>query len=218
MSTIRLLQYTTILMEMVSFITGIFYWKKVKNSPWLWFVFYLGFIVAGELICNYLSTTPYKIKVNSIFNYVIIPVEFIFLYWLYYKHTNSKKSKMLVIVCIIIYLISFIDDQYFFQDKKFIFDSVSYCTGNLVLLIVIISFFIQFSRGNDILHYQSSMIFWVSLGALVFYLGTLPYFGLIHLLYDKYRTVFNYYTYLMFALDWTMYLLFIIGFIKWKPK
>ena len=133
-------------------------------------------------------------------------------------HAGNKKNKILVIACTLVYLLSFAADQYFFQGKPFVFDSFSYCIGNLVLLVIIIAFFIKFSRGDDILNYSSSMIFWVSLGALVFYLGTLPYFGLIHLLYDKHRVIFNYYTYLFFVFDWIMYLLFIIGFIKWRPK
>jgi hypothetical protein len=205
--------------ELICFLTGIIYCKKIKNTLWVWFVVYLGFIVCGEFATNYLHYYAHHgDKVNKIENYLIIPLEFLFLYWLYYKHAKSLRSKLLIIVCSLIYIGSFIADQYFFQGKKFIFDSFSYCMGNMLLLVVIISFFTSFSKTDEILHYQSSMIFWVSLGAIVFYLGTMPYFGLIHLLYDKYRTIFNYYTYLMFAFNWLMYLLFIIGFIKWKPK
>ncbi len=218
MDPISVMQYATIFMEFASFLTGLFYWKKIKNTTWKWFVVYLGFIVGGELICNYLSTTIYINNVNDIFNYITIPVEFLFLYWLYYQHAINKKTKLLAITCCLLYGLSFAADQYFFQGKRFLFDSFSYCMGNLLLLLLIISFFVEFSKGNEILHFKSSLIFWVSLGSLVFYLGTLPYFGLIHLLYDKHRTIFNYYTYLFFVFDWIMYLLFIIGFIKWKPK
>jgi hypothetical protein len=216
--TVHVMQYITILMELASFITGLLQWKKTRHTVWKWFIVYLGFIVAGELTCNILSYTEYVNKVNTIFNFIIIPVEFIFFYWLYYQHAGSTKNKSLVIGCCVLYLLSFAADQYFFQGKQFLFDSFSYCIGNLLLLVTILSFFMQFSKGNEILHFRSSLIFWVSLGNLVFYLGTLPYFGLIHLLYDKHRLIFNYYTYLMFAFDWVMYLLFIIGFIKWKQK
>jgi len=219
MSTVQLMQNITIFMELSSFITGLIYWKKIKASIWVWFVIYLGFITGGELVCYYLGHyTVYKHEVNKILNYIIIPAEFIFLYWLYYKHAQSKRNKLLVIVSVIIYLISFVADQYFFHGKKFIFGSFSYSIGNLLLLLVILSFFIQFSKGDEILYYKSSFIFWISLGAIVFYLGTLPYFGLIHLLYNNHRLIFNYYTYLMFAFNWIMYLFFIIGFIRWKPR
>jgi hypothetical protein len=206
-------------MELAAFITGLIYWKKTKGTIWQWFIIYLGFIICAEIICHHLHYySHHKFYVNKILTYIILPIEFIFLYWLYYQHAKSKRSKLLIIVCSFIYIASFIADQYFFQGKKFIFDSFSYCMGNLLLLLVILSFFISFSKTDEILHYQSSLIFWVSLGVLVFYLGTMPYFGLIHLLYDKYRLIFNFYTYLMFAFNWMMYLLFIIGFIKWKPK
>jgi hypothetical protein len=211
-----LMTYALIFLELAAFVIGLVYWGKVKATIWKWFVIYLGFIVCGELICNYLHYySSYKFDVNKIYTYIILPIEFLFLYWLYYQHAKSKRSKLLVIVCIFIYIIA---DQYFFQGKKFIFDSFSYCMGNLLLLLVIISFFISFSKTDELLQYQSSIIFWVSLGVIVFYLGTMPFFGLIHLLYDKYRPIFNFYTYLMFAFNWSMYLLFIVGFIKWKPK
>ncbi len=206
-------------MELLSLIAGLIYLLKVKKTIWLVFLFYLGFIVLGESVANYLHHyTIYKTHVNKIYNYILIPSEFFFFFWLYYKHAKSKRSKLLVAACFFLYIISFIADQYFFQGKKFIFDSFSYSMGNLLLLLVIISFFISFSKTDEILYYKSSIIFWVSLGAIVFYLGTMPYFGLMHLLYDKYRTLFNFYTYLMFAFNWAMYLLFIVGFIKWKPR
>jgi hypothetical protein len=219
MSTAHWMTNILIFIELVSFITGLIYWRKVKNTIWIWFTVYLGLIFCLELICNYLHYySSYKYDVNKIYNYFILPTEFFFLFWLYYQHAKSIRSKLLIITCSFIYICSFIADQYFFQGKKFIFDSFSYCIGNLLLLLVILSFFIQFSKGDEILHYNLSMIFWVSLGVIVFYLGTLPYFGLIHLLYEKHRSIFKYYTYLMFAFNWLMYLLFIIGFIKWKPK
>ncbi len=219
MNSIRWMRYILLFIELASFVAGLIYWKKIKSTIWVWFTIYLCFISFGELICNYLNYyTSLRGIVNKIYTYFLIPLEFLFLFWLYYQHAKSTRSKLLIIVCSFIYIGSFIADQYFFQGKKFIFDSFSYCMGNLVLLVVILSFFISFSKTDEILHYESSLIFWVSLGAIVFYLGTMPYFGLIHLLYDKYRHIFNFYTYLMFAFNWLMYLLFIIGFIKWKPR
>jgi hypothetical protein len=206
-------------MESLSFIMGLIYWKKVKTTFWVWFVVYLGFITVGEWVSYYLSHfTIYKNAVNEIGVYILIPMEFLFLYWLYYKQALKKRSKLLVVLCAFVYIVGFFIDRYYFQGKSFIFDSFSYSLGNLLLLIIILSFLIQFSKGDEILQYSSSLIFCVSVGALIFYLGTLPYFGLFHLLYDRYRNIFHYYTYLFFFLDWMMYLLFIIGFIKWKPK
>ena len=219
MTIVQRMQLILIFLELSSFITGLIYWKKVKNTVWQWFVVYLGFIVCGELICYYLTYfTTHQAIVNKILNYIVIPAEFLFLYWLYYKHAQTKGSKRLIIACFIIYIAGYTADQCLFQGKKFIFDSVSYCLGNLLLLLAIVSFFIQFSKGDEILQYKSSMIFWVSLGVLIFYLGTFPFFGLIHLLYDKYRPVFRYYTYFMFVFNWAMYFLFIVGFVKWKPR
>ncbi|MEP7143569.1 MAG: hypothetical protein ABI707_11895 [Ferruginibacter sp.] len=219
MSTVdKIMQYILYSLELISCITGFIYWSKIKNSFWKWFPIYLAVIFVAEMTGNYLNyLKDYYLK-RSFFNYFVLPLEFLFMYWLYYNYAAGKKRKQLVIFCTVIYLVSFVVDQLYFNDKKFFFDSFSYSIGNLVLLVAIISFFIQFSSGDEIINFKSSIIFWVSLGSLIFYLGTLPYFGLLWLLFKQYKDIYTVYSYLVFVCDWIMYSLFIVGFIWGKPK
>jgi len=212
------MQHILYLLELMACITGFIYWKKIKLSFWKWFPFYLAIICAVELTGDFLNYREEYIVKNIIYNNFSIPLEFLFFYWLYYKYASGRKSKHLVIFGTLVYLTSIILDQVYFKDTNYFFDSFSYSIGNMVLLVAIISFFIQFSKGNEIIHFKSSMIFWVSLGALIFYLGSLPFFGFYNLLFKKHRQIFIFYSYIMYICNWIMYSLFTVAFIWGKPK
>jgi hypothetical protein len=212
------MQHILYLLELVACITGFIYWSKIKGSFWKWFPIYLAVICAVELTADVLNyNQEYEIK-NLIYNNFSIPLEFLFFYWLYYKYAIGKRRRQLVILCIIVYLSSIVLDQLYFRNTNFYFNSFSYCIGNMMLLMAIISFFIQFATSNEIIHFKRSMIFWVSLGTLIFYLGSLPFYGLYNLLYKKYFDVFVFYSYIMYVCNWIMYSLFTVAFIWGKPK
>lgn len=211
------LQYILYALELAACVTGFWHWRKVKRTPAGMLPVYLAFIVVAEQTGNYLNyTAAYDLKRN-LFNYIFIPAEYMFFYWVYYKAAAGIKEKRIVVLCMAIYAAAFIADQLYFSNRKYFFVSFSYCIGNFCLVMAVISFFIQFARGREIIYFRSSLLFWMSLGLLIFYLGTLPYFGLLSFLYNKYREIFFGYTYIMFVLNWMMYLLFIAGFV-WTKK
>ena len=180
--------------------------------------FYLAVICVGELTGDMLNYKHiYDVK-NAMYNNFSIPLEFLFLYWFYYHYAVDKKSKLLVVTCSIVYLASIVLEQLYFRKTNYYFDSFSYSMGNLALLVSIIFFFLRFVSSDEIIRYKSSMIFWVSLGALIFYLGTLPFYGLYNLLYTKYYGLFVFYSYIMYVCNWIMYSFFTVAFIWGKPK
>ncbi len=62
------------------------------------------------------------------------------------------------------------------------------------------------------------MLFWVSLGLLLYYLGAFPYYGLRNVLARDFQGVYITYTYIVYVLDILMYLMFTISFIWGKPN
>jgi len=218
MNTITVLQYILYGLELTACITGIIFWVKIKNSFLKWFPVYLGFIVLAEQSGNWLHYIKEDQIKGNLITYFVIPVEFLFFYWVYYKTAVTDSGRRLVIYCTGIYAAGFILDLLFFIGKEYYFMSFSYCIGNLALLIIIIAFFIQFAKSDKIIHFKTELLFWISLGLLIFYLGTLPYFGLLLLLYDEYREVYYVYSNLMFVCNCIMYSLFSIGFICTKPN
>jgi hypothetical protein len=202
--------------ELAACITGFCFWNKIRNSYWKWFPVYLAVIVVIELTGEYFLYIDRNLTVNvAIYRYIGLPLEFLFFFWLFYQYEKPRKWPVLLAG---IYVVVWILDQVYFSQMKLYFDSFSYTIGNALLLVGLFIFFIRFSNSNAILHYRSSMLFWVSLGLLVFYVGTLPFYGMRTTLYKEYRSLFYVYWYVQYFLNYCMYSLFMIAFIWGRPK
>jgi hypothetical protein len=206
------------LCEALAFITSLIYWRKIKNTYWKWFSFYLFFIVVSECVGLYFAIAKKNTENIAFYNYCVIPIEFIFFILLFRRSFKQTKLKWLPIVCLCIYFTSWLMDIFFFGKWEFIFNSFSFTIGNLLLLILILSYFIQLVTSNAILTFRHNMLFWVSLGLLIYYLGSFPYYGLRNTLAKNFQDVYITYTYIMYVLNCLMYLMFTISFIWGKPN
>jgi hypothetical protein len=212
-----ILRYGMYFMEGVAAITGFLYWKKIKNRYWKWFPVYLGIIFLTELYGEYLFTVRNNQHLNGIlYTYWAIPLQFLFFCWLFYRYFENSAYRWWPLVCAFIYLLAWVADMTLLKNVSFAFTSFSYMMGNIILLLHIILFFTRFSASNDILHYWQSQMFWVSIGLLVFYLGSLPFFGLWNNI-RHYKVLFNNYWKVQMYMGCMMYGFFAISFI-WNKK
>jgi hypothetical protein len=206
------------ILELAAFVSSIIFWKKIKNSYWKYFSLYLLLIVISETIGRYLTHHNMDTANHQFYNYFEIPMEFTFFYWLFYRAQNKSKFRWLPIVCAAVYCASWLTDIFYFSKMQFVFYSFSYTVGNLLLLVLVLRFFIQLVTSDDILTFSQNMLFWVSLGALMFYLGTFPYYGLRNSIAYNYREIYITYSYIVYILDCFMYLMFIFSFVWGKPN
>lgn len=208
--------------ELTACIAGFVCWNKIRHTYWRWFPVYLAIIVLAELTGEYLLHVEKNLELCiNLYSYFTIPAEFIFFYWVFYKYFNSigSNNNRWPLYAAAIYLICWLIDSLYIKGKmKLLFDSFSYTMGNILLLVLILSFFIKFIKSEELLKYRSNNMFWVCLGLLVFYLGSLPFYGIRTTLYRQYRDIFYLYWYIQFGLGYLMYLFFTISFIWGKPK
>ena len=73
--------------ELLAAIIGLINWRRVKNDYWKWFPFYLLLLPILETLTYW---TP-KSMINYINTFIIIPIEFLFFCWLFYKNSQQKK-------------------------------------------------------------------------------------------------------------------------------
>jgi hypothetical protein len=197
---------------------GLIFWGKVKGSYWKLFPVYLLFIVFSELLGQY--TKVYKLlAINKYyFLYLEIPIEFLFFFYIFYQAFKNKKYSWLPVACSGLYILCWIIDMFFIGSHRLWFSSFSVTIGNFLLLILILTYFIQLVTSNAILNFKGDMLFWVSTGLLLFYLGTFPFYGLGNVLYHNYRDVYNAYKFITTILDSSMYIMFAFSFIWGRPK
>jgi hypothetical protein len=203
---------------MTACVTGFIFYKRLSNSYLRYFPFYLAFIILSEATGWLLKKNMLALTNAMFFNYVVIPTEFLFFFWLFHKYFSNRKYNKLAMACMAVYIMSWIVDISYFNSNIYSFNSSTYTIGNLLLLILIFRFFIELITTEDILHFKSNMLFWISGGLLLFYLGTFPYFGLLNTLARDYPELHEVYRNVTIVLNILMYLMFTFSFIWGKPN
>lgn len=200
--------------EGLTVVAGIFFYKKLKNTYWKWFVIYLIFISLSDIAGDFsFKNLPFLKKYY--YDFLIIPTEFLFLFWLYAKK-SLKNQKLFTISCLV-YLTFFIL-HFFNLDQIRSISSMSYTVGVFLLSIMIYLEFIKQIKSDDILNFQNNKMFYINIGVLLFYVGTLPFFTFDKELYfNNNKLWYNYKTFFLFSVNF-MYLLFTASFIWGKPK
>lgn len=221
MKTFEIFRFGLVVMQGLAAVAGLAQFKRLKTNYWKWFVIYLIAICIGEAAG--LWTLYYiadKEVSRNLYDYLIIPGEFIFFFWLFYRYfqLNFPRGRFLAVGAFLLYLLSWII-FFFFSDELSIWElPITYLTGVIGLLLLTIYFFIQFIFSEQILGFRSNIMFWVALGVLLFYIVSAPFFALRMVLYRDQLNVFWIYYYVQMAANYLMYLLFIIALVWGQPR
>jgi len=198
--------------EGLAALIALLYFKSAKDSYWKYFVYYLIILFLFEIIGRYNENWGKHWKANF-YNFLVIPYQFIFFYWLY--ALKSFKNKKLFWGLSLLYFVSFVSEIFFKKYK--IFFSFNYTLGCCMLMILVVMEYYRQINSNDILIFQQNRMFYINLGVTIFYIGTLPFITFYPFIV-KYVEVWNiYYDYFLIS-DIMMYVLFSISFIWGKQN
>ncbi|MCS3530872.1 hypothetical protein [Chryseobacterium sp. JUb7] len=203
----RILQESMIWVEGLAAVVSLLYYNRIKNQYWKYFTYYLVLMFLSEVIGKW-GQFFFEYNKPAFFNYFVIPLEFIFFYWLYAAKSFGKPKLFYTISAL--YLLSFIPNE-IFMTKKIIF-SFSYTFGCLILMgLVVMEYYKQINSSN-ILDFNKNPMFYINLGVTLFYIGTLPFWAFFAYI-TIYREIYHiYFSYFLIS-GIVMYLLFSISFI-----
>jgi hypothetical protein len=199
------------IMEGLACITGFLCWARLSPRFWRSFPFFLLIITCCEFAGWYMNGHGIKGS-KAMYSYFVIPLEFLFMHFLYYKNLPHYFKKT-VISLSVIYVLALITEQVFLKDVKWIWLSMSYSVGNITLLILGIIYFLQLANFDTITNYKRQTFFWVNLGLMFFYVATLPYYAMFKTLYETEAELFKALSWVAVILNYVMYGTFIIGFL-----
>lgn len=208
----NILDYVYYGTEGLAALVALFYLPRLKNTYWKFFAFYLIFI----FICETVGEQVEFSRDNKVrfYNYLVIPGQFIFFYWLY--AAKSFKRVKLFYIFSAVYLLSFIPNELFFSSKKIIF-SLNYTLGSLFLLYLVVLEYYRQVNSTDILNFSDNRMFYINWGVTVFYIGTLPLLSFWSA-FAKLEDLFSIY-YIYFQISGiVMYALFAVSFILGKEN
>ncbi|MDQ0591710.1 hypothetical protein QFZ37_000079 [Chryseobacterium ginsenosidimutans] len=207
--------------EGLTAVISLLYYNRIKNQYWKYFVYYLVFIFIAEGIGKW-GLNFIDFNKSGFYNYLVIPVQFIFFYWLYAAKSFNKPK--LFIGLSLIYLLSFIPTELFFPSAHKIMLSLNYTLGCLLLMILVIMEYNKQINSSNILDFNKNRMFYINLGVTLFYIGTLPFWTFFELLQfyrkisDIYKEIYDiYYSGFLVSII-VMNTLFSISFIWGKQN
>ena len=208
--------------ELLAAIIGTIYFYKYKHTHLKYFLYILWHIVLTEFtgwysshydVLGFFDETGrhYNLWMYNLMYFIYFPV----ILWMY-----SKSIKRLVFVkwiklFILFYVLISIINWLFIQDFRYEWSELPDVAGTLFLAISIIFYFIELLKSDKIITYHKKLLFWISVGLLIFHTGTLPFTIKItgYALLDGIHNLFL----IVWILAIIMYLLFAFGFI-WSDK
>lgn len=209
--------------ELLSAIVGTYYFYKYKHTSLKYFLFLLWYIVITEFFAEYASKTGTLIfytdengnHYTTWFYNLLSFVTFASIFFIYYKYLNTLKFKKWIKAFSIIYLLIYIINWVFIQDFFKESATTPEVVGSIFLIITIIFFFIELLKSEKILVFHRMLLFWISIGMILFYAGTTPFI----LEYNGYKLIPGIHKLflIIYILAILMYLIFTFGFI-WSKK
>jgi len=217
-------QFIIYFIEWAAFIFSIYYYKKQPSKPIKYLVLYLGFTILVETIgfytffidewvfLSFLKDTSFE-KNFWLYNIYMI-ISFLF-YALFFKWflRNTKTIRFLDILSGLFLITSI--SILIFSDVLFIkYSAITLISGTILVLISIFSYYLELINSDRILNLSKSVIFYISVGVLIFHLCLTPVFIFSSLLINK-STPENiiFYSSLLKVGNYILYSSFILGFI-----
>ncbi|MDT0608101.1 hypothetical protein [Croceitalea rosinachiae] len=141
---------------------------------------------------------------------------FLFFYYVYWNSIQNISHKNIVKIGAVIFLSIYILSL-FFQNPMLMHLYYAYTIGAIVLILCVLFYFKKiFSEKEKPYKHHQNLLFWVSLGLLVFYVFD-PALMIIGLKNDYIYIKYNLHT-LLYILIVAMYTFFIIGFLLGKRR
>lgn len=128
----------------------------------------LGYFIKYYEEFQFFTDERYSWRNVIIYNIYQI-VSFIFFYWVYWKKLKTPKFKQWVKYGAILSLLSQVVSL-FFQNPFYIHLYYANIVGSLVLVLAIILYFKEKSNESHPLPQKYNLLYWISIGLLVFYI------------------------------------------------
>lgn len=195
------------------------YTRKQPKTYWTtfpWFLIFVGILDGLGLLMNKTLEVSYP-KLNLYYYQLfVIPFHVIYYFWIINK--NIITNRRLYYIGSGVFILSVIIECFTLVNLTgYFFNSFSYMVANILMLAHIMRYFYQLSKSDRILFFYKERMFWVSLGLLIFWLGSLPFFGIFNYLFNNYQAIGSFYYKVVLIFNYIMYTCFLISFI-WAVK
>jgi len=201
---------------------GTSYLYKYKHTYLKYFLYFLWYITLMEFVGEYIVENKILVYIDEnglVYNKWLSNIRrfvtFIVLYYIYFKALQTKVfkkwTKIFAIIFTFVYTLNWIIFQNFIKENP----EIPMVVGSIFLIVSIIFYFIELLRSEKIVIFHRMLLFWISVGLLLFYAGTIPFM----LKWNGYMLIPGVHELflILYVLAILMYLTFTFGFI-WSRK
>jgi hypothetical protein len=189
--------------EYASLILSLIFITKYKAYYFYkYFILYLCSIV----VFGYLSGTVFYGNGRAVLN-IFTFFEFNFLALIYFNLLKDKKALRLVKILILTFNIIYFSSFYFSA-----LESYTVVVEGMVNMVFVVLYFKELLNSEKILNYKKLLPFWISVGFLIFYLSSIPFFTLLYTNLIDNKIMFP----ILFSLIIVFHLCFIYGLVTCK--
>lgn len=172
-----MINYIILTIEFTTAIIALLTYKKSPNNYRCYLLFFLWITFLVELSAHILGLYKYRIAwVYNIYTFF----EFNLLFLMYLSITKEKITKKIIISFAVILNIVCVISLFIYG--FYIGNNIPVVLGALFVSVVLLLYIKEFLNSNKILNYNKSLYFWVSVGMLVYYLGSMPFQAIINYL------------------------------------
>lgn len=202
--------------ELFTAIIGTIYYYKYRHTFLKHYLVILWYITFTE----FLGYTLRKLNIlnyNAILYNLYHVINFVYLFLLYQKYISNTRQKNCVRVFVYLYLASFLVCM-LFENYLYKVQTVPFLLASVFLVISISFYFLEILNTDKVLYIRKNLLFWLSVGLLLYYVGNMP-FRVIRNFYEDIPNIYNIYVSFIsiFILSIIMNICIIIGFI-WSEK
>lgn len=214
-------EFGTILLYAVALLFSVVRYPKYYDSVLKYFPIIIGYTFLTEILGAYIKINEnfqivfideHSINNSLIFNIFDI-IFYCYFFYILWKSLKPKNHKRVVkFGSFLFIIISFINP--FFQNFELYPQIYAITAGSITLIISIILYFRQLKVTENTPPIRNNLLFWITLGLLIFYTAY-PFLMIIGLSHIDIYTKFNLRQIHQVLLS-LMYICFIIGFIRMR--
>jgi di/tricarboxylate transporter len=203
------------LFELFALLLCMIYYKRIQGSSIKLLPLFMLSIVLFDLIAYY---RRFQGLDNGWINDLVIPFEMCYLMLMGRSFLTKPGLRSFAWVCVLAYLIFFGIDEIFYRDTYARLYLRSYLAGVIGLLVVVIMYGYELLGSDRLFRFYKEPAFWVCAGALLFYLGTLPFHLAWNVASVKFFKAYSNTRGIFYLLMCVMYTFFSVSILCLKPK
>ncbi|MTI22303.1 hypothetical protein E1176_14825 [Fulvivirga sp. RKSG066] len=201
--------------ELITAVIGSVYYKKYAHTFLKYFLWLLWLVVGVEFSMWFLKHYEIRSQNNFIYN-VLTSVMYLYYLTLYYKEIKTKRYRKWVLAFIITFSAAITINFIFIQKlmTTSLFHSYTFALGGILLIAAIGLFLLETLNSEKVLYYKKYLLFWVSIGLVLYYASIIPYAISLNFL-PEFRFSETWIA-IIFTINLVMYTCFSIGFVVSK--